>query len=53
MEIVFVILGKFTVSHISLYSHKIIDLETSKLVCPWILGILIVFQFFPIVTNIF
>ena len=31
------------------YNHKeiqIIDFETTKLACPWILGNLIVFQFF-------
>ena len=32
---------------------KIIDFETSKLACPWILGVLIVLQFFPIFANIF
>ena len=32
---------------------KIIDFETSKLACLWILGVLIVFQFFPIFANIF
>ena len=41
MEIVFIILGKFTISN----THKIIDFETTKFACPWMLGILIVFKF--------
>jgi hypothetical protein len=45
MKIVFIILGIFT--------HNIIDFEKTKLACPWILGILIVFQFFPFVADMY
>jgi hypothetical protein len=48
MEIVFIILGKFTISN----THKIIDFETTILACPWILEIIIIFQFFPIFADI-
>ena len=52
MEIVFILIRNFE----SLYlTHNIIDFETTKLdfSYPWILGILRVFHFFPIVTNIY
>ena len=48
MEIVFIILGKFTI-----FNTQIIDFETTELACPWILGIIIIFHFFLIFANIF
>ena len=55
MDIVFILIRNFEWLYLS---HNIIDFETTKLVFsyPWILGILgilRIFHFFPIVTNIY
>ena len=52
MDIVFILIRNF--EWLSL-SHNIIDFETTELdfSYPWILGILRIFHFFPIVTNFY
>ena len=48
MEIAFIITRKFTISY-----RQNTDFETTKLICPWVIGILIIFQLFPIAADIY